>query len=126
VEIRAEETVHLIPYVVHRCLKGDNTTCRCEDPLTPQPRGEFRAWSRAQVANMNYVKALIADGKGSPDIAFVGSSVVEAMGGKWFGRESDENLKSLKKIFDKNFQTQSGADLDAVSLGIAGDTVRST
>ncbi len=105
-------------------MKGDNESCRCEDPLDPQSRGEFRAWARAQVANTAYVNSLIAAGKGTPDIAFVGGSIVESMGGKWFGKGEDENLKTLKKTFDKYFKKESGATLDAVTLGIAGDTVR--
>ena len=106
-----------------RCLKGDNESCRCEDPLEPQSRGEFRGWARAQVSNTEFVNTLIAAGAGTPDIAFLGGSIVEAMGGKWFGRanEDDDNLKSLKRMFDRNFDK---AGLDAVSLGIAGDSVR--
>ncbi len=109
---------------IHRCLRGDNDSCKCEDPLEPQSRGEFRAWAKAQNANVAFVDSLIEQGKAAPDIAFLGASVVEEMSGKWFGVDKDENLKSLKRMFDKNFKKSEGADLEAVALGIAGDTVR--
>ena len=92
--------------------------------MDPQSRGEFRAWAKAQNENANFVNTLIAQGKTTPDIAFLGGSIIEEMSGKWFGTDLDENLKSLKKMFDTNFKKSSGAELDAVALGIAGDTVR--
>jgi hypothetical protein len=107
-----------------RCLKGDNDSCKCEDPLDPQSRGEFRGWAKAQVGNTNLVQSLVDQGKVTPDIAFLGASVIEEMSGKWFGNDGDDNLKSLKSLFDKNFQKSEGSELDAVALGIAGDTVR--
>lgn len=107
-------------------MKGDNDSCKCEDPLVPQSRGEFRAWAKAQNANAELVKSLIEQGSTTPDIAFLGASIVEEMAGKWFGADMDDNLKSLKKLFDTNFKKSEGAELDAVALGIAGDTVRCT
>lgn len=59
----------------------------------------------------------------NPDIAFVGSSVVEEMDGRWFGDARDDQLASLEKIFKKNFNRQEGGTLEGVALGIAGDTV---
>ena len=70
------------------------------------------------------MNGLIAEGKTTPDIAFLGGSIVEEMSGKWFGIDRDENLKSLKNLFDKNFKKNAGAQLEAVALGVAGDTVR--
>lgn len=106
----------------HWCLKGDNDSCRCEDPLDPQSRGEFRAWAKAQTENVILVNSLVAQGKTNPDIAFLGASIVEEMSGKWFGTDLDENLKSLRKMFEKNFKKSAGAELEAIALGIAGDT----
>ena len=63
-------------------------------------------------------------GRATPDIAFLGASIVEEMSGKWFGKEMDANLKDLKELFEKNFQKSQGAKLEAVALGVAGDTVR--
>lgn len=66
---------------------------------------------------------MIKDSK-NPDIAFLGASVVEEMDGRWFGNSHDEDLNRLEKLFNKNFKKDQGAELDAVALGIAGDTVR--
>lgn len=60
----------------------------------------------------------------NPDIAFLGASVVEEMDGRWFGNSRDEDLNRLDKLFNKNFKKGEGAELDAIALGIAGDTVR--
>lgn len=106
-------------------MKGDNDSCRCEDPLEPQSRGEFRAWSGAQNANTESINSLIAAGKTTPDICFMGASIIEEMSGRWFGRDLDDNLKGLGTLFKKNFQKSEGGELDAVALGIAGDTVSS-
>lgn len=114
---------HHILRLIFRCIKGDNDSCRCEDPLDPQPRAEFRAWSKAQSTNRELVTELVDAGSESPDIAFLGGSVIEEMNGKWFGQTKDDGLKGLQTLFQKNFQKDSGADLDAVALGIAGDTV---
>jgi hypothetical protein len=110
----------------HWCLKGDNDSCMCEDPLQPQPRGEFRAWTKAHNANKAVVKATMDAGNLSPDIAFLGASVVEEMDGRWFGEERDDpKLMSIGAMFKKHFSKEAGGDMDAVALGIAGDTVRS-
>lgn len=106
----------------HWCLKGDNDSCRCEDPLDPQSRGEFRTWTKAQVANTDLVQSLIDQGLTTPDIAFLGTSVIEEMNGSWFGNDADANLKYLKAMFNKNFKKSEGSDVEAVALGIAGDT----
>jgi len=67
------------------------------------------------------VNKMIKDSK-NPDIAFLGASVVEEMDGRWFGNSHDEDLNRLEKLFNKNFKKDQGAELDAVALGIAGDT----
>jgi len=107
-----------------RCLREDDNSCRCQDPLLPEPRGELRAWKRAYSNNALKIQSLVKNGEATPDIAFVGESIVEAMSGTWFGAEGEGKLKDLKKLFDKNFNKSMGASLDGVALGIAGDTVR--
>jgi len=67
------------------------------------------------------VNKMIKDNK-IPDIAFLGASVVEEMDGRWFGNTRDEDLNRLEKLFNQNFKKEEGAELDAVALGIAGDT----
>lgn len=92
--------------------------------MDPQSRGEFRTWTKAQVANTDLVQSLIDQGLTTPDIAFLGTSVIEEMNGSWFGNDADANLKYLKAMFNKNFKKSEGSDVEAVALGIAGDTVR--
>mmetsp|Transcript_12256 Transcript_12256/g.19338 ORF Transcript_12256/g.19338 Transcript_12256/m.19338 type:complete len:471 (+) Transcript_12256:163-1575(+) len=107
----------------HWCLQGDNDSCMCEDPLQPQPRGEFRAWTKAHEFNKAAIKDMIDAGNPSPDIAFLGASVVEEMDGRWFGEERDDpNLQSIGKMFKKHFSKAEGGDMDGVALGVAGDT----
>jgi hypothetical protein len=106
----------------HWCLQGDNDSCRCEDPLQPQARAEFRKWTSAHNSNKDLVSKLVQENR-NPDIAFVGASVVEEMDGRWFGNARDTDLQRLEKLFAKNFDKAHDASLDAVALGIAGDTV---
>lgn len=86
--------------VDHWCVRGDNDSCRCEDPLEPSPRSEFKSWvaaHKANVAEVNLYRALYGDMPsmideegGKPrakiDVAFLGESVVEAMDGRWLGK----------------------------------------
>ena len=86
--------------VDHWCIRGDNDSCRCEDPLEAIPRSEFKAWTaahKANVADVSLYRAILgsaptkiefATGKPRPpiDVAFLGESVVEAMGGQWLGK----------------------------------------
>jgi hypothetical protein len=112
----------------HWCIKGDNDSCQCEDPLQPEPRAEYRAWPRSHLGNIQQIADLMEEGLSNPDIAFLGGSIVEKMDGKWFGNKEDNRLQRLKKIFNKNFSNldrESNSDdaLTAIALGIAGDTV---
>ena len=102
----------------HWCLRGDNDSCRCEDPLVPTPRGEFQTWTKAHVAN----KKLLEDVKGE-DIkcAFVGESLVEEMDGRWMGQSKGPQLKTMHTMFQQTFSSEN--NVQAVALGIAGDTV---
>ena len=108
----------------HWCLKGDNDSCRCEDPLQPQSRGEFRAWSHAHKGNQATIQRALEEGT-SIDIAFLGESVIEEMDGRWFGDQTSEMLNRLDTLFRQHFDRKKGASLQGIALGIAGDTVRS-
>jgi hypothetical protein len=113
----------------HWCLKGDDSSCRCEDPLQPAPRSEFRAWGTAHGGNVDMIGRLEESDMLSPDIAFLGGSVVEQMDGKWFGGQTGPNLRDIAKSWAKHFSSidSQAADPDAptaVALGIVGDTVR--
>ena len=137
--------------VDHWCVRGDNDSCRCEDPLEPAPRAEFKAWNaahKANVADVELYRAVYgaepaaidaAGGKPRPpiDVAFVGESVVEAMDGRWLGkrvaslerasdgREGQEagGKPDIGKLFDKFFRKEHGAPVEGLALGIAGDNV---
>lgn len=108
----------------HWCLKGDNDSCRCDDPLEPQARGEFRTWTQAHKAN----KEIVNSYKDSDflDVAFLGESLVEEMDGRWMGRPQGDALKGVEKSFRKQFKRSENSNgIEGVALGIAGDTVRS-
>ena len=109
----------------HWCITGDNDSCRCEDPLQPEPMAEFKAWTKAHTYNKKIVDDLIQQGKANPDIAFLGAAIVEVMVGRYFGEERGSDLSELKELFDHNFGESEDGKLDAVALGIAGDNVSS-
>ena len=104
----------------HWCLKGDNDSCRCEDPLEPTSRGEYKSWVQAHHENKNLVEAF----KDSEflDVAFVGESLIEEMNGRWMGRPQSDELLAISKSFEKHFKRQNNG-MDGIALGIAGDTV---
>lgn len=91
--------------------------------MHPQPRLEYKSWAETWHANKETITTLIQNGKATPDIAFLGASIVEEMDGKWFGNSLDTGLSNLGQLFAKNFHTSEGAALEGVALGIAGDTV---
>jgi hypothetical protein len=135
--------------VDHWCIRGDNDSCRCEDPLEAIPRAEFKAWTaahKANVADVSLYRAIygsaptkidVATGKPRPpiDVAFLGESVVEAMDGRWLGKkivratgekEGQEGKKpDIGKVFERFFRKEKGGPLEGVALGIAGDYVSS-
>jgi hypothetical protein len=104
----------------HWCLKGDNDSCRCEDPLEPSSRIEFKTWNAAHSNNKKLVEAYVDSEM--LDVAFVGESLVEEMDGRWMGRAQGDDLKGIEKIFKKQFKREKSG-MEGVALGIAGDTV---
>jgi len=135
--------------VDHWCIQGDNDSCRCEDPLEPNSRSEFKSWNAAHksnVADVNLYRAVYgsgptmidtATGEARPpiDVAFLGESVVEAMDGRWLGKRIVKALKNsnmegpeakkqpdIGKVFERLFRKDKGGILEGVALGIAGDT----
>ena len=103
----------------HWCLRGDDDSCRCEDPLVPVSRGEFQTWTKAHHAN----KEMLNEVKGIPiQVAFVGESLVEEMNGRWMGQSRGQQLDKMKRMFESKFSTENG--VKGIALGIAGDTVR--
>jgi hypothetical protein len=118
-EIKSEYDLTL-GKIHHWCLKGDNDSCRCEDPLEPNSRIEFKTWNDAHKANKNKVEAF-RDSE-LLDVAFLGESLVEEMDGTWMGRQQGDELKSIAKIFRSQFKREKSG-IEGVALGIAGDTV---
>jgi lysophospholipase L1-like esterase len=133
--------------VDHWCVRGDNDSCKCENPLEASPRSEFKSWNaahKANVAEVNLYRALFGEKPamvdeeiGSPrskiDVAFLGESVVEAMDGRWLGKhiigsknnrgENDKSgLPMINKTFEKLFRKDKGGKFEGIALGIAGDT----
>mmetsp|Transcript_27810 Transcript_27810/g.42569 ORF Transcript_27810/g.42569 Transcript_27810/m.42569 type:complete len:539 (+) Transcript_27810:73-1689(+) len=103
----------------HWCIKGDNDSCRCDDPLIPRPRAEWPMWMNAHKENRKTVKSYTSEGK-QVDVAFMGESLIEEMDGRWMGK-TPENLAPTAKVFRKHF-TKEKSGIEGVALGIAGDT----
>jgi hypothetical protein len=111
----------------HWCLRGDDDSCRCEDPLVPASRGEFPTWTKAHRANKEMLSAIATAEKSQAaapvQVAFVGESLVEEMGGRWMGQSRGPQLVKMANMFASKFSsTEHG--VKGVALGIAGDTVR--
>eukprot|EP00574_Skeletonema_japonicum_P000415 CAMPEP_0201739028 /NCGR_PEP_ID=MMETSP0593-20130828/45561_1 /ASSEMBLY_ACC=CAM_ASM_000672 /TAXON_ID=267983 /ORGANISM="Skeletonema japonicum, Strain CCMP2506" /LENGTH=715 /DNA_ID=CAMNT_0048233265 /DNA_START=5 /DNA_END=2152 /DNA_ORIENTATION=+ len=119
--------------VDHWCVRGDNDSCRCEDPLEPSPRSEFKSWvaaHKANVAEVNLYRALFGEnpsmvdeelggGRARPkiDVAFLGESVVEAMDGRWLGKHI---IGSFRK--NKQQQQQEGEEKKKEELPMIHET----
>jgi len=124
--------------VDHWCLfpsdepSGD---CQCKsqamDPLKPRLK-DSKDWKNAHDLNKELaIKAAITHDKQNPiDIVFLGDSITEEWNGRWHGKTQDElgedfqktDLNEIHQIFTSKFQKDTGASLDAIALGIAGDT----
>ena len=113
-----------IKKISHWCLKGDNESCRCGDPTQPFPRSEYRRWSNAHAGNVMEIQDAIKQDLASPDIAFLGGSVVEKMDGRWWGDITAKGLDEISNVFETHFSGKDGS-MTAVALGIAADTVSS-
>ena len=136
--------------VDHWCIQGDNDSCKCEDPLEPNSRSEFKSWNaahKANVADVSMYKAVYGEnpsaidestGKSRPpiDVAFLGESVVEAMDGRWLGKRVVRAINKgnegtgtkggkpdIGKVFERMFRKEKGGPVEGVALGIAGDNV---
>lgn len=98
--------------VDHWCLRGGNDRCRCEDPLQPLGRMEHLSWVESVKANRLLLDPAV-------DVAILGESVVEAMGGRWMSKTRSSQMGALGDMFRRKF-SESG--LTGVALGVAGDT----
>ena len=109
-----------IGQVDHWCLRGGNERCRCEDPLQPLGRIEHLSWLQAVKANRALVETAATH---AVDVAILGESVVEAMGGRWMGQTRSAQMGQLGNLFQRKFNNTSDKNgISGVALGIAGDT----
>ena len=105
----------------HWCINGDDNTCSCEDPLIPRS-GEGQAWFEAHEDNkLKATDFVESNAVKTQDIVFLGSDNVELWGG---GRGEDLKFKKnkIKRSFNKLFSRANGGPIDALPLGIKGDT----
>lgn len=112
--------------VDHWCLRGGNEGCNCADPLTPSDRSDHRSWLLAVKENEKMIDEIIKT-KRKIDVAILGESVVEAMGGRWMGLHGGSGMAKRKKKFEKKFGNSTGgvselSTVSGVALGVAGDT----
>lgn len=98
----------------HWCLGGGNDGCRCEDPLVPTSRAEFRSWTEAYKDNKRIIAKYMDDPliMADLDVAIVGESAVEEMDGRWLGRFRNDELKSIGTIFRNHFNRDKGAKVE--------------
>mmetsp|Transcript_38905 Transcript_38905/g.117013 ORF Transcript_38905/g.117013 Transcript_38905/m.117013 type:complete len:722 (-) Transcript_38905:426-2591(-) len=110
----------------HWCIGGGDTHCRCDDPLIPAGRGEFKSWVTAHKQNKEAIKPYLNDWENPEeskiDVAFLGESLIEEMDGRWLGMTKGEHLEDLAKLYKTHFSKEKGGAVEGVALGIAGDT----
>jgi len=94
--------------------------CSCDDPLLPSVPNDNRVdwWMDAHNANKDLVKASLSEDLG---LVFLGDSITE----RWIGHRHgvfDERYSDNLKIFNRFFSILGGGELNAIALGISGDT----
>jgi len=113
--------------VDHWCLEGGNEKCRCEDPLIPSQKKQYRNWQTAHEQNIDLIRSAFSDADDDfyfqdlVDVVFIGENIVEA----WAGRSISFNTTftiDVKNKFDQVFQKSRGGKFNGLPLGIAGDT----
>jgi lysophospholipase L1-like esterase len=112
----------------HWCLDGKDDSCpQCDDPTHPISRGEYDGWKQAFMRNVKLSNDFVKNQK-SPDVIFLGDSLVEATVGTFKGLPSmagtpaAKELSSIKEHYDSKFSKVYGGKYDALRLGIAGDS----
>jgi len=94
---------------------------QCPDPLVawvPPHQLADKPWTVAHRLNQQLAQTTV-DG-GSMDVAFIGTSVVEPLDGRWYGTAKRHPNKNRARLAFQQFQARTGSN--AVALGIAGDT----
>jgi len=108
----------------HWCLQGGDSNCRCEDPLLPIDKLQFKYWSRTFEMNKQCVDEYVMNDDiyfENMDVVFLGENIVEAWAGRSVGMNST-TLLSIKKLFSKRFNKEEGGKFNGLPLGIAGDS----
>lgn len=103
----------------HWCLNGDDSSCSCDDPLTPRS-GIGKEWHEAHQLNIENINGFVSD-TSTNDIVFLGDDITEEWSGKSMG-VSQENLGKTLHVFQRLFTRDGGGPIDGLALGIAGDT----
>ncbi|CAB9500672.1 Platelet-activating factor acetylhydrolase IB subunit beta [Seminavis robusta] len=111
--------------VQHWCLGCGKPFCSCGDPLLPASRVESPNWTKAFQENKLQISEYVENhlNVSDLDVAFIGESAVEAMGGRWMGLPKDE-LKTIGNIFEHRFSKDKGASVEGITLGLAGDSTK--
>lgn len=129
--------------VDHWCLfpsASPSGDCDCKsqamDPLIPRLK-DSKDWKNAHELNKELaMKAAMTashdknDPEGQVDIVFLGDSITEEWNGRWHGKTQENlgedmektDLDEIHDIFTSKFKKNKGASLEAIALGIAGDT----
>jgi hypothetical protein len=110
--------------ITNWCLHDDVTDCQCSNPLIPKARFGHETWSLAYHKNVHQAKTInrqLSSNK-NLDVVFLGDSILEGFKGMKFGKEV-VHKKDNKIVWEKLFNTATGAEFDGLILAIAGDKV---
>jgi len=106
----------------------DDDKCDCPDFTAPEP-GFGRNWKDAHKANVKAVEELatLVDDAHPLKVAFIGDDHVERMNGTLMGSvptKRKDDLEGIGNWFRNEFTNDINGGMDAVALGIHGDSVR--
>jgi hypothetical protein len=100
---------------------GHNRQCRCTQPTQALP-GSFPAWFES----FDWLKQLAAtasDDLQPLHVALLGDSIFDRLNGK-LGGKVNPGMVDVHKVFHELFTIQGGGQINGISLGLAGDVVR--
>lgn len=103
----------------HWCLHGGDSSCNCDDPLTPRS-GIGKEWHGAHDLNVNDIDEFLKNAP-SADIVFLGDDITEEWRGTAMGVRQDD-MGKVARVFNKLFTREGGGPIDGLALGLAGDT----
>lgn len=106
------------------CLRGPkDPSCFCDNPFVAKSRSKIRHWEQSHHFNKDDVFKAAArkEQNNTVDIVFLGDSITEEWKGTRF-RFPVLKKKDIPAVFEQLFTKKGGGLVEAVPLGISGDT----